>query len=150
MACSRNRFNGSIDLLDWLTNYGGYRLAGGLNLLAKLIGKDKAWVSGMLRILTLPVKVQRKVGTSQLSVSYDSMIRIARLDEARRPSDRFRQRSRRCCSCSRQVVTKMRSSQTMGEECPVPGIETFQRTLSLALQVMSSLPLLGPVPTKTL
>src|SRR5438105_2903249 len=36
---SRNRFNGSIDLLDWLTNYGGYRLAGGLNLLAKLIGK---------------------------------------------------------------------------------------------------------------
>ncbi len=36
---SRNRFNGHLDLLDWLTNYGGYRLAGGLNLLAKLLGR---------------------------------------------------------------------------------------------------------------
>ena len=44
--------------------------------LASLIGKDKAWVSGML-----PAKLQRKVGTSQLTVSYDSMIRVARLDE---------------------------------------------------------------------
>ncbi len=49
--------------------------------LARLIGKDKAWVSGMLRILSIPLKLQKKVGTSQLSVSYDSMIRIARLDE---------------------------------------------------------------------
>lgn len=49
--------------------------------LAKLIGKDKAWVSGMLRILTLPAALQRKVGTSQLSLSYDTMIRIARLDD---------------------------------------------------------------------
>ena len=36
---SRNRFNGPIDLMDWLTNFGAYRLAGGLDLLAKLIGK---------------------------------------------------------------------------------------------------------------
>ena len=37
---SRNRFNGNhIDLFDWLTNYGACRLAGGLNLLAKLLGK---------------------------------------------------------------------------------------------------------------
>ena len=49
--------------------------------LAKLIGKDKAWVSGMLRILSLPLPLQRQVGSTQLSVSYDSMIRIARLDE---------------------------------------------------------------------
>lgn len=49
--------------------------------LAKLIGKDKAWVSGMLRILTLPPKLQRKVGSTQLTVGYDTMIRIARLDE---------------------------------------------------------------------
>jgi len=49
--------------------------------LARLIGKDKAWVSGMLRILSIPPKLQKKVGTSQLSVSYDSMIRIARLDQ---------------------------------------------------------------------
>lgn len=50
--------------------------------LAKLIGKDKTWVSGMLRILSLPVELQRKVGASQLSVGYDSMIRVARLDDA--------------------------------------------------------------------
>jgi len=49
--------------------------------LARLIGKDKQWVSGMLRILSLPPRLQRKVGTSQLSISYDSMIRIARLDQ---------------------------------------------------------------------
>ena len=37
---SRNRFNGNhIDLYDWLSNYGAYRLTGGLNLLAKLLGK---------------------------------------------------------------------------------------------------------------
>jgi hypothetical protein len=36
---SRNRFGGNhIDLLDWLSNYGGCRLAGGLNLLSKLLG----------------------------------------------------------------------------------------------------------------
>jgi predicted PolB exonuclease-like 3'-5' exonuclease len=36
---SRNRFNGHIDLLDWLNNYGAARLAGGLNVLSKLLGK---------------------------------------------------------------------------------------------------------------
>lgn len=35
----RNRFHGHIDLLDWLTNYGAFRLSGGLNLLSKLLGK---------------------------------------------------------------------------------------------------------------
>jgi hypothetical protein len=34
----------------------------------------------MLRILTLPVGLQEKVGSTQLSVSYDAMIRIARLE----------------------------------------------------------------------
>jgi predicted PolB exonuclease-like 3'-5' exonuclease len=37
---SRNRFNGNhIDLFDWLSNYGACRISGGLNLLAKLLGK---------------------------------------------------------------------------------------------------------------
>jgi hypothetical protein len=36
---SRNRFNGHVDLCDWLTNFGACRLAGGLDLLAKLLGK---------------------------------------------------------------------------------------------------------------
>src|SRR5579884_1390684 len=37
---SRNRYNGNhIDLFDWLSNYGACRLTGGLNLLAKKLGK---------------------------------------------------------------------------------------------------------------
>jgi predicted PolB exonuclease-like 3'-5' exonuclease len=43
----RNRFNGHIDLLDWFTNFGAFRLQGGLDLLAKLLGKPgKMEVSG--------------------------------------------------------------------------------------------------------
>lgn len=37
---NRKRFDGwHLDLMDWLCNYGGYRLVGGLNLLSKLLGK---------------------------------------------------------------------------------------------------------------
>jgi 3'-5' exonuclease len=36
---SRNRFNGPIDLCDWFTNFGACRMTGGLDLLAKLLGK---------------------------------------------------------------------------------------------------------------
>jgi predicted PolB exonuclease-like 3'-5' exonuclease len=44
---SRNRFNGPIDLMDWMTNFGACRMAGGLDLLAKLLGKPgKMEVSG--------------------------------------------------------------------------------------------------------
>lgn len=44
---SRNRFNGPLDLMDWMTNFGASRLAGGLDLMAKLIGKPgKMDVSG--------------------------------------------------------------------------------------------------------
>ncbi len=33
---SRNRFNGNhIDLFDWLSNYGAFRMVGGLNLMAR-------------------------------------------------------------------------------------------------------------------
>ncbi len=35
---SRHRYQGAIDLLDWFTNFGAYRMVGGLNLLAKLLG----------------------------------------------------------------------------------------------------------------
>lgn len=35
---SRHRFYGPIDLMDWFTNFGAYRMVGGLNLLAKLLG----------------------------------------------------------------------------------------------------------------
>lgn len=44
---SRNRFNGPIDLMDWMTNFGAYRMNGGLDLLAKLLGKPgKMGVAG--------------------------------------------------------------------------------------------------------
>jgi len=49
--------------------------------LARLIGKDKTWISGMLNILSLPVELQKKVGTSQLSIGYDSVIRVARVEK---------------------------------------------------------------------
>jgi predicted PolB exonuclease-like 3'-5' exonuclease len=43
----RDRYNGHIDLLDWLSNFGACRLAGGLNLLSKLLGKPgKMGVTG--------------------------------------------------------------------------------------------------------
>ena len=47
-ARGRNRFNGDLDLMDWMTNYGASRgFPGGLDLLAKLIGKPgKMEVSG--------------------------------------------------------------------------------------------------------
>jgi predicted PolB exonuclease-like 3'-5' exonuclease len=39
-ANSRNRLaGGHLDLYDWLTNFGAARLSGGLNLLAKILGK---------------------------------------------------------------------------------------------------------------
>jgi predicted PolB exonuclease-like 3'-5' exonuclease len=45
---SRNRYGGNhLDLMDWLGNYGACRLAGGLNLLSKILGKPgKMAVSG--------------------------------------------------------------------------------------------------------
>ncbi len=45
---TRNRYNGNhLDLMDWLGNYGAVRLNGGLDLLAKLIGRPgKMEISG--------------------------------------------------------------------------------------------------------
>lgn len=47
-ARGRNRFNGDLDLFDWMTNFGACRgFAGGLDLLAKMLGKPgKMEVSG--------------------------------------------------------------------------------------------------------
>ena len=49
--------------------------------LARAIGKDKTWVSRILRILTLSADQQRKVATSQLFISYDAVTEIARLED---------------------------------------------------------------------
>jgi ParB/RepB/Spo0J family partition protein len=50
--------------------------------LAEIIGKDKTWVSRMLRILTLPEHLRAKVVTSQLSIPYDPVTWIARIEDA--------------------------------------------------------------------
>ena len=47
--------------------------------LARAIGKTKTWVSRILRILDLPAQLQQKVATSQLSIPYDAVATIARL-----------------------------------------------------------------------
>lgn len=49
--------------------------------LARVIGKPETWVSDMLRILTLPPDLQRKVRTSELAISYDAVSRIARVKD---------------------------------------------------------------------
>jgi predicted PolB exonuclease-like 3'-5' exonuclease len=38
MQKTRHRYNGGLDLLEWFTNFGAYRVVGGLNLLAKMLG----------------------------------------------------------------------------------------------------------------
>jgi ParB family chromosome partitioning protein len=53
--------------------------------LAALIGKSEPWLSDMLRILTLSPKYQEQLRASELSVSYDSAMRIARCDPALQP-----------------------------------------------------------------
>lgn len=54
--------------------------------LAELIGKDKTWVSKMLRILSLPASIQQKVATSQLLVSYDAVAEVARIENPKQQS----------------------------------------------------------------
>jgi ParB family transcriptional regulator, chromosome partitioning protein len=49
--------------------------------LAALIGKRETWVSDMLSILNLPARQQEKLRTSEVSVSYDSVMRISRIKD---------------------------------------------------------------------
>jgi hypothetical protein len=48
---------------------------------ARHLGKHKAWVSGVLRILDLPEEVRQKAGYAQRPLSVDALTRIARLDD---------------------------------------------------------------------
>jgi ParB family chromosome partitioning protein len=47
--------------------------------LGRILGKREAWVSEMLRILSLPPEVQRTLKTAEVSLPYDTVIRIARV-----------------------------------------------------------------------
>lgn len=48
--------------------------------LAAAIGKRETWVSDILRILTLPPRLQQKLRTSEVSIPYDAVMRIARVE----------------------------------------------------------------------
>ena len=49
--------------------------------LANVIGKREAWVSDMLRILTIPPKLQKKLRSTEVSIPYDAIMRIARIED---------------------------------------------------------------------
>jgi predicted PolB exonuclease-like 3'-5' exonuclease len=60
-SIDRKRFDGwHLDLMDWLTNFGAYRLVGGLNLLSKLLGKP-----GKMEMQGDMVYEMHKAGKSQ-------------------------------------------------------------------------------------
>ena len=48
--------------------------------LARRIGKSPQWVSEMLNVLTLPAPLQSRLRTSEVAVPYDSMMKIAHVD----------------------------------------------------------------------
>jgi ParB/RepB/Spo0J family partition protein len=49
--------------------------------LAEIIGKDEQWVSSMLGILRMPKRLLKKLRTSQVSLPYDAVSKIARLHD---------------------------------------------------------------------
>jgi ParB family transcriptional regulator, chromosome partitioning protein len=49
--------------------------------LARILGKREAWVSDMLRTLTLPPPIQQKLRQAEVSLPYDTVIRIARVHD---------------------------------------------------------------------
>ena len=48
---------------------------------ARHLGKNKAWISGVLRILDLPDAAKARVGCTQRSLSLDALTRIARIED---------------------------------------------------------------------
>jgi ParB family chromosome partitioning protein len=51
--------------------------------LGRILGKREAWVSEMLRILSMPPETQRMLKTADVSLPYDTVIRIARVADPR-------------------------------------------------------------------
>lgn len=48
---------------------------------ARVLGKREAWVSEMLRMLSLPIALQTRLRHSEIAVPYDTIIRIARITD---------------------------------------------------------------------
>ena len=51
--------------------------------LSGVIGKAETWVSRMLRILDIPDELKTKLATSEISLSYDAVAEIARLEDVK-------------------------------------------------------------------
>ncbi len=49
--------------------------------LARILGKREAWISDMLRMLSLPLEVQHRLRHAEVSLPYDTVIRIARVPD---------------------------------------------------------------------
>jgi hypothetical protein len=49
--------------------------------LARLLGMRDAWVSDILRILTLPAKLQELLRTAERAVPYDTVMRVAHSED---------------------------------------------------------------------
>jgi ParB family chromosome partitioning protein len=71
---------GPVEMAEALQSLMDDRQVENQQKLAALIGKDKTWVSRMLRILDLPPNLKAKVALTQLSISYDAVAEIVRLD----------------------------------------------------------------------
>ncbi len=50
--------------------------------LARLLGMRESWVSDILRILTIPAKLQEQLRAAQTTIPYDTVMRIAHADDA--------------------------------------------------------------------
>ena len=50
--------------------------------LARQVGKSEQWVSGMLRLLELPAKVQEQLRSPGVAIGYEMAQRIAQVDDA--------------------------------------------------------------------
>jgi ParB family chromosome partitioning protein len=114
--------------------------------LAHIIGKRESWVSDLLRILTLPPKLQEKLQTSEVSVSYDTVIRLARIKD-RKQQEQFTeaalkgassQEVRRKILESKGHITQRFSESLNGYTATVQGPEApnAQRHMIAALEAL--------------
>jgi len=51
--------------------------------LGRILGKREAWVSDVLRVLSLPVPIQQRIRKAEVSLPYDTVIRVARIQDAK-------------------------------------------------------------------
>lgn len=55
--------------------------------LAQVLGKREAWISDMLRMLSLPKELQQKLRHAEVSIPYDTLMRVARIPDSKVQSE---------------------------------------------------------------